>query len=220
MIGKAIVTRFVCGKPIDQIKGDRVISDQNGSLLPVDFKSPLNPAERPENKRPPEKPDQSKPQSMAPPPPDTQTPQGPPPSEEEGPGMPPPSDEPDPEQEKASEPKKKPWEIEMENAVEPEDSLNLATHPLSQANEEGTAEKTNAEDKKILHQVEKVSEVENEVKLDVISESGKNETFQLPKEQLVYQIISIEELHENSVVEIETSIHGEKTKLAFITLLQ
>lgn len=28
MIGKAIVTRFVCGKPIDQIKGDRVIYRQ------------------------------------------------------------------------------------------------------------------------------------------------------------------------------------------------
>lgn len=202
------------------IKGDRVISDQDGSLLPVDLKSNLNPAERPQDKRPPEKPDQSKPQSMAPPPPSTETPHGPPPAEGEGPATPPPSGEQDPEQEKASEPKKKPWEIEMENAVEPEDSLNLAENPLSQAEEKSTSEKTTSKKKTLLHQVEKVNTVEDEIQLDAISENGENETFKLPKEQLVYQIISIEDLRENSIVEIETSASGDKTKLAFITVLQ
>lgn len=204
---------------VDEIeKGDQIISDQNGSLLPVNFKSVLNPPKHPEDKRPPENPDQSRPQSMAPPPPNNETPQGPPPSQENESAMPP-SDETQ-QQEQPSAPKKKPWEIEMENAVEPEDSLNLATHPLSQAEEAASTTETKTVEKTVLHQVEKVSETDNEIQLEAISENGKNETFQVPKEQLVYQIIGVEELHENSIIEIETAASSEKTKLSFITLLQ
>lgn len=216
-------TRIQSAVPASNIKtGDQVLSDGEGTLLPAqEFEGALPQA--PEIDHPPAKPDASRPDSAPP-----QTPAGPPPHEGQAPPpggetppegaappAPPAEGEEQPEQSSGPQ-KKKPWEIELENAKEPVDSLSPAESPIS----EPTPEEIRETRQVVV--VKKVNDVEAEeklIELQLMTPDGKTETCRIAPDKLVFRLMKMQELNKDLRVELEVAKEENQMQILSVTVL-
>lgn len=215
-------TRIQSAVPAANIKtGDQVLSDGEGTLLPaLDFDGGLPQA--PEIDHPPAKPDASRPDSAPP-----QMPAGPPPHEGQAPppgaappeGAAPPASPPDGEEqpEQSSGPqKKKPWEIELENAKEPEDSLQPEGSPISEPSPDDMRE---ARQVVIVKKVSDVEEEEKLIELQLMTPEGKIETCKVAPDKLVYRLMGMQELNKDLRVKLEVTKEENQMQIVSVTVL-
>lgn len=208
-------TRIQATVTASQIQtGDHVLSDGQGTLLPV-LETMNQIPERPQIDAPPQKPDASKPDSMPP-----QMPAGPPPHEAQTPPegvQPPPTPPSEDQKEKASGPsKKKPWEIALENAEEPDPSLKPGEGPLSEA----TIEEIQAAQQVVV--VKKVNDIgsdEKLIELQLVNPEGEIEVCRIPPDKLIYRLLKMQELNPDTQVKLEVDKADNKLQIKSVTLI-